>query len=125
MALAAVTHQPSPQQSTPPALEPATRSRTTRPHTRQVPGAPVAQAARASRPAQGRPTARSRRLPAAAMQSVHAARSLRAPLPSDARPVLYTHTCCPYAQRALMALLHKVRRGVGWGGGVGPEPCSA
>lgn len=51
------------------------------------------------------------------MQSVHAARSLRAPLPSDARPVLYTHTCCPYAQRALMALLHKVRRGVVVGGG--------
>ncbi len=47
---------------------------------------------------------------------VHHARALRGPLPSAARPVLYTHTCCPYAQRALMALLHKVR---GCAGGVG------
>lgn len=41
------------------------------------------------------------------MQGVHHARALPDPLPSRDRPVLYTHTCCPYAQRALMAMLHK------------------
>jgi hypothetical protein len=42
------------------------------------------------------------------LASAHHARSLRGPLSSTRRLVLYTHTCCPYAQRALMALLHKV-----------------
>ncbi|GBF91968.1 hypothetical protein Rsub_04692 [Raphidocelis subcapitata] len=41
------------------------------------------------------------------MQSVHHARSLSGPLPSGERAVLYTHTCCPYAHRALLAFLHK------------------
>lgn len=45
------------------------------------------------------------------LRAVHHARSLKAPPPSKERPVLYTHTCCPYAQRALMGLLHKVRGG--------------
>lgn len=43
------------------------------------------------------------------MLRAHHARALLGPLPGAERPVLYTHTCCPYAQRALMALLHKVR----------------
>jgi hypothetical protein len=42
------------------------------------------------------------------LHSVQHARDLRGPLPARERPALYTHTCCPYAQRVLMAVLHKV-----------------
>ena len=72
-----------------------------------------AHAAKRSQAAQRPVTA----LPAAAAPAVSTGRafqcsvregsSLRGPLSSD-RPVLYTHTCCPYAERALLALLEKV-----------------
>lgn len=42
-----------------------------------------------------------------ALRSVAHARDLRGPLAAAERPALYTHACCPYAQRVLMALLHK------------------
>ena len=34
---------------------------------------------------------------------------LRGPLEDDSSPVLYTHVLCPYAQRAWLALLEKVK----------------
>ena len=34
--------------------------------------------------------------------------SLTGPLDTH-QPVLYTHTCCPYAERALLAILEKVQ----------------
>jgi glutathione S-transferase len=43
------------------------------------------------------------------LRSVRRARELSAPLPSAERPVLYAHTCCPYAQRVLMGMLHNTR----------------
>lgn len=51
----------------------------------------------------------------AARFNLHDARRLPAPLQSPAgAPVLYTHVLCPYAQRVLMALLHKVGRAAIW-----------
>ena len=41
------------------------------------------------------------------LRSVRHARDLAAAPSGRGRPALLTHVCCPYAQRALMALLHK------------------
>ena len=37
------------------------------------------------------------------------ASQIRGPLPDDPSPVLYTHLCCPYAQRSLLSFLEKVQ----------------
>lgn len=44
----------------------------------------------------------------AATFSLQHAAALPAPLPASSRPVLYTHTLCPYAQRVLLTMLLKV-----------------
>jgi hypothetical protein len=41
--------------------------------------------------------------------SVHHAADLKGPLQASSKPVLYTHTLCPYAQRVFLALLYKVQ----------------
>lgn len=40
--------------------------------------------------------------------NIHHAADLQGPLQSPSRPVLYTHTLCPYAQRVFLTLLYKV-----------------
>ncbi|WIA08730.1 hypothetical protein OEZ85_008154 [Tetradesmus obliquus] len=39
--------------------------------------------------------------------NIHHAADLQGPLQSPSRPVLYTHTLCPYAQRVFLTLLYK------------------
>jgi hypothetical protein len=47
------------------------------------------------------------KMQAARTFNIHHSANLQGPLQSS-RPVLYTHTLCPYAQRVFLALLFKV-----------------
>eukprot|EP00882_Tetradesmus_deserticola_P033215 GHRQ01037923.1.p2 GENE.GHRQ01037923.1~~GHRQ01037923.1.p2 ORF type:complete len:105 (+),score=22.13 GHRQ01037923.1:818-1132(+) len=39
--------------------------------------------------------------------NIHHAADLTGPVQASGKPVLYTHTLCPYAQRVFLALLYK------------------